>query len=292
MGPRAEDERGSGNREGQVLRDRSQVACEGRFLRSPFYALFRVGYANLLLVNVHLAAGKAAANSELSALHNLAAAVERPNARLFRRHSLSGRLRGRAPRGLTVVLGDFNCSAGPAVALARPAAGAAPAPAAPAPPARAPPGPVCEATMRPGARPATAPATAPAAAPAAVPAAPAPDGWPAFQRHGWLNALAQPRPPTTAAHGAPAPAAPPLLTATNWRAKQPLALDAICLPGAHAGLVTGRGVCAPPPYVDASQPAVYPNHLLCWVRLDLGPLQRAPGKVRPLLGPVLEAAGR
>ncbi|KXZ42301.1 hypothetical protein GPECTOR_165g161 [Gonium pectorale] len=349
-----------------------------------------VGYANLLVLNVHLAATAAEARAELAALDSLAAAIRGPNARLLVRHWMCGRLRGRHPRGLLAVCGDFNCPAGRAVPvpLPEPVPVGAP-PAAAATPVAAPPpghkdgprpagagagapgtaaaaaahaagrargGPVCEAAgvvdhanpLSDGGAGLTAATAAPTAAAAGVGAGAGPgqqpysgggaggeegdgggggsgrpgarnagkargrkagggsgprhgtgkggkggdggadggsarasagnavgatnaDSWGEFLRHGWVNALA---PPGTAG--------PP---ATNWRAKEHRALDAICLQRSHAGLVRACGVVPPPPYVDPREPGAYPNHLLCWVRLDLAPLQRAPGKLRPLLQP-------
>ncbi|GLC48316.1 hypothetical protein PLESTB_000082900 [Pleodorina starrii] len=311
----------------------------GRFIRSPFYGLFRVGYANLLLVNVHLAAEAAAARSELSALHGLANAIQSPNCRLLRRHSLGGRLRGRKPRGMVAILGDFNCPISRrAIAVAGPATPPPPPPGTlpgtPPPPAargggstasetkpagealpgaalRAGcPGPLAEG-REPGSQQrrqrlqelsptTTATTTTPQRGSGQGANGQVHGGgyggangpsWEAFLRNGWINALCPDANDPTAngnCNGNGNGQGLPL--ATNWRAKQLKALDAICLPQTHGSLVTGRGVCPPPAQVDSSQPGWYPNHLLCWVRLDLGPLQMAPGKVRPLLAPARLAA--
>ncbi|KAG2425995.1 hypothetical protein HXX76_013366 [Chlamydomonas incerta] len=461
-----------------MLRGRQEPGAEGRFIRSPFFGLFRVGWANLLVVNVHLAAEAAAARSEVAALNRLAAAIEAPNCRLLRRRMLGGLLRGRHRRGLVAIAGDFNCSppgrpvaaaAGPhagvgaggggggggpaqrrgagavAEAAQQPAATAAssstaalapsprqaaplyggsagaglpgedwgctaaagagsalqrhqwaqqslpgplqqhllqrhhaglpaaplaharcadsPAPqpqwpvawSGPPPPcspggggqtaacARAGSGAEAEAAgldleayaveadavavslhvsralpaaglplqSAPTAAPAPAKVEAKAKARAGKAAAAGESGWDVFSRQGWFNALAAAAAGGSAAGssgqaGGVKPQAAAPLVATNWRAKQPRALDAICLraddvgeesPFTTAGtscgggeggsrtVVTGRGVCPPPPYVDPQQPAAYPNHLLCWVRLDMSPLQGAPGKPRALLAP-------
>ncbi|EFJ47328.1 hypothetical protein VOLCADRAFT_92096 [Volvox carteri f. nagariensis] len=209
------------------------------FRRSPFFGLFRVGYANVLLVNVHLAAKETEARSELEALHLVATAIREPNSHLFHRHCLGGLFRSRKPRGLLAVLGDFNCpmrmsgAAGPAS------------------------GQVNE------------------------------NSWQRFLRNGWFDALITGNNPLSDnLHGGAAPR--PTLH-TNWHAQELRAFDAICLPLTHAGLVQERGVCRPPE--PQPQTSDYPNHLLCWVRLDLGPLQEAPGKLRPLVTPRLQLAG-
>ncbi|EFJ47327.1 hypothetical protein VOLCADRAFT_92092 [Volvox carteri f. nagariensis] len=207
--------------------------------RSPFFGLFRVGYANVLLVNVHLSADEDEARSELEALHLVATAIREPNSHLFHRHCLGGLFRSRKPRGLLAVLGDFNCpmrmsgAAGPAS------------------------GQVNE------------------------------NSWQRFLRNGWFDALITGNNPLSDnLHGGAAPR--PTLH-TNWHAQELRAFDAICLPLTHAGLVQERGVCRPPE--PQPQTSDYPNHLLCWVRLDLGPLQEAPGKLRPLVTPRLQLAG-
>ncbi|KAG2483749.1 hypothetical protein HYH03_017404 [Edaphochlamys debaryana] len=328
----------------EVLRNRGQEVAGGRFLRSPYYGLFRLGHANLLLANVHLAADLGDAREELAALHRLAAAAQRPNARLFRRHSLGGRLVSRRQRGLMAVLGDFNCpapaasstparpsAAGPAKAQKAKAGGGTAAGATPAEPYAV----VRLAGGDGGSGPAEAKGKAAAAPAAAGPAGaagpsvapPAADGWGAFLSHGWVNALAL-NPGQPGSSAAAAAAAPPH---TTWRCQKPRSIDAICLPCSAVPLVTGRGVVPPPPHVLAAvgaaaaagagpgqggggagasggaggrgggrgpgeagagvSPTSYPDHLLAWTRLDLGPLQRAPGKLRSLQTPEVAAAG-
>eukprot|EP00198_Chlamydomonas_reinhardtii_P012312 XP_001701649.1 predicted protein [Chlamydomonas reinhardtii] len=261
-----------------VLRGRQEQVAEGRFIRSPFFGLFRVGWANLLVLNVHLAADPAAARSEVAALNRLAAAIEAPNCRLLRRRLLGGLLRGRRRRGLVAIAGDFNCSppGRPVAPTVRPPACAV-----------AGGGSQPEADTRAGAEAggvaadAAAVEAAPiAAARAGKAAAAGENGWDTLSSKGWVNVLAAADGATAAGPGAGAAssgnagggksqAAAPL-PATNWRAKQPRALDAICVRADD---------------VAEGQPAVYPNHLLCWVRLDLTPLQQAPGKPRALLAP-------
>ncbi|GIL52879.1 hypothetical protein Vafri_8640 [Volvox africanus] len=289
------------------------------FIRSPFFGLFRVGYANLVLINVHLAAGKKAARRELSTLNNLAEAIMGSNGRLLRRHLLGGRLKGRKPRGLVSVLGDFNCHlhvekapitttttttiTSPATTSTSTATTTATSTATTA--ASGGPGPVAESghpqrQQRAGADPSSLAAITAAASRTSTledndqnndsdgggngsggatggvggnggnaPTMSNRSSWDVFLSNGWFNALCPQN-----SHGKPPP--------TNWRAQHLRDLDAICLKQAHGGLVKGSGVYALPPDVEPSQ---YPNHLLCWVLLDLEPLQGAPGKVRPLLQP-------
>lgn len=280
----------------------------------------------------------------MAALNRLAAAIEAPNCRLLRRRLLGGLLRGRRRRGLVAIAGDFNCSppGRPVAPTVRPpacaVAGGGSQPEADTRAGAEAGGVAADAAavevsvhVSRGALPAPGPpaqAAPIAAARAGKAAAAGENGWDTLSSKGWVNVLAAADGATAAGPGAGAAssgnagggksqAAAPL-PATNWRAKQPRALDAICVRaddvaegvgasqrqgsgcacagsscsssgGSRGGkgraVVTGRGVCAPPPYVDPQQPAVYPNHLLCWVRLDLTPLQQAPGKPRALLAP-------
>ncbi len=148
-------------------------------------------------------------------------------------------------------------------------------------------------------------------------------GWEAFLAKGWVNALGinskvpplpaagakgrtgdatvfvtatPPASVTTTTTSQPAARAPcgpasapqPAIIATNWRAKELKSLDAVCVRQHARPLVIASGVCPPPPYI---RPEAYPNHLLCWVALNVGPLQGDPGKVRQLAAPRVEAAG-
>ncbi|GIL83243.1 hypothetical protein Vretifemale_12101, partial [Volvox reticuliferus] len=284
------------------------------FIRSPFFGLFRVGYANLVLVNVHIAAGKKEARSELSALNCLAEAITGPNGRLLNRHFLGGRLKGRTPRGMVSILGDFNC---PLHVIKAPSITTDATNAASSSTSTiatittdtattadsAGPGPVAESknpkTQQGVARDSGAGATGGVGGIGGNAEATNRSSWDAFLSNGWFNALCSEnhqgatnsiREQSKRANGSrgggntvassSTNGTPP---STNWRAKELKDFDAICLQQMHWGLVRDRGVCQPPSDMDSSQ---YPNHLLCWVLLDLEPLQHAPGKVRPLLRPV------
>lgn len=267
--------------DGEKLLKGNQKDPRPGLLRSPFFGLFRVDQANLVLLNVHLAADKTLADAEMRLLHGLAAAVQHPNKRLFRRRAMFGLFKRRHVRGCCIILGDMNCT--PPKRTNDPASSVIQAPA----------GPTKQNQKQQqqrhagaaGARIAigngiTASPEAAATAAAAASAAAAQqhrsgtaDGqhqavkhsWLALRADGWTNLL-------------------PDDVCTTHRAKQLRHLDDIWLPATLAPLlVRGGGQAQVIRQGEYMKPESYPNHLMVYVELDVRPLQEGIriGKPKP-----------
>jgi hypothetical protein len=193
----------------------------------------------------------------------LADAAQRSNAAAVRRLSCGGRWPSRRRRGTVLLAGDFNCCAlrsGPGpLERAEPGACSPPAACAPQQPQAVDLDAECRVSAAQGRGHTAVPSRGGGGAASAA--------WKALERRGWSNVLAGKQ--------------------TNWRASKAAGWDAVCVRQEDRTLVMRCGVCAPPPYVDGSQPGTYPNHLCCYVLLDCEGLQGAPGKLRPLAAPSL-----
>ncbi|MEW5297535.1 MAG: hypothetical protein WDW36_000740 [Sanguina aurantia] len=237
----------------QHVRTGKADASKG-FLRSPLYGLFRVGAANLLLLNCHLSATATDAAAEVAMLDRLVTAIRADNAKLEHRFSFFNLVRSSQRRGAILVLGDFNLPI--------------PASLNPLPPCLPPPPSHPPNTLGADSDAPTMPQTrAQTALQRAHPATP----WQVFQRFGYANLV------------------PAHLPTNSPFAKSRVHIDDIFLPASLAPrMAIAAGVEQPP--ASVTDKAGYPNHLFVWAELDMSVLQ--PGtpsvklsKIRPLHPP-------